>query len=165
MKFWLIIARVSFAFIRGQARLTTCPSLCLERNEFVFCISAGIDDDQLVKDVEEKLPSLPIAYWTKHKAIQAQANSKNAKQCAKYPSIFDLHFNNIYWQTLQTTNGTFQLFGAYYDIRKNSKIGPAVRILGMIDRINPTVKTFCQFWFDGQKEPFIVKTFEYKYMW
>lgn len=58
-----------------------------------------------------------------------------------------------------------QLFGAYYDVRKNSKIGPAVRILGMIDRINPTVKTFCQFWFDGQKEPFIVKTFEYKYMW
>lgn len=103
-----------------------------------------------MKDVEEKLPSLPIAYWTKHKAIQAQANSKT-KQCAKYPSIFDLHFNNIYWQvrhqtmdlaqflevinnrfwqTLQTTNGTFQLFGAYYDVRKNSKIGPAVRILG-----------------------------------
>lgn len=132
---------------------------------FYFKLSTGIDDDQLVKDVEEKLPSLPIAYWTKHKAIQAQANSKNSKQCAKYPSIFDLQFNNIYWQTLQTTNGTFQLFGAYYDVRKNSKIGPAVRILGMIDRINPTVKTFCQFWFDGQKEPFIVKTFEYKYMW
>lgn len=152
-----------------------------------FQLSTGIDDDQLVRDVEEKLPSLPIAYWTKHKAIQAQANSKNSKQCAKYPSIFDLHFNNIYWQTLQTSNGTFQLFGAYYDVRKNSKIGPAgktkhrftlastsltipfdhdsVRILGMIDRINPTVKTFCQFWFDGQKEPFIVKTFEYKYMW
>lgn len=160
----------------------------------------GIDDDQLVKDVEEKLPSLPIAYWTKHKAIQAQANSKNTKQCAKYPSIFDLHFNNIYWQTLQTSNGTFQLFGgspnsskkklwsyfdnffslAYFDNRKNSKIGPSVstlvfskvseitnlfqqlRILGMIDRLNPTVKTFCQLWFDGQKEPFIVKTFEYK---
>jgi len=118
-----------------------------------------------VKDVEEKLPSLPIAYWTKHKAIQAQANNKNSKQCAKYPSIFDLQFSNIYWQTLQTTNGTFQLFGAYYDIRKNSKIGPAVRILGMIDRINPSVKTYCQFWFDGQKDPTIVKTFEYKYIW
>lgn len=61
--------------------------------------------------------------------------------------------------------GTFQLFGAYYDIRKNSRIGPAVRILGMIDRIQPKVQTYCQFWFDGQMEPFIVKTFEYKYIW
>lgn len=59
--------------------------------------AAGVDDEQLVKDVEEKIPSLPIAYWTKHKAIQAQANSKT-KQCAKYPSIFDLQFNNMYWQ-------------------------------------------------------------------
>jgi hypothetical protein len=126
----------------------------------------GIDDEQLVKDVEEKLPSLPIAYWTKHKSLQVQAaNNKNSKQCAKYPSIFDLHFSNTYWQTLQTTNGTFQLFGAYYDIRKSSRIGPAVRILGMIDRIAPTVKTYCQFWFDGQKDPIIVKTFEYKYIW
>lgn len=44
-------------------------------------------------------------------------------------------------------------------------IGPAVRILGMIDRIQPNVKTYCHFWFDGQKEPHIVKTFEYKYIW
>lgn len=132
---------------------------------FALISVVGIDDEQLVKDVEEKLPSLPIGYWTKHKAIQAQANSKNSKQCAKYPSIFDLQFSNIYWQTLETSNGTFQLFGAYYDIRKSSRIGPAVRILGMIDRINPTVKTFCQFWFDGQKDPIIVKTFEYKYIW
>lgn len=35
----------------------------------------------------------------------------------------------------------------------------------MIDRIEPKVKTYCQFWFDGQKEPHIVKTFEYKYIW
>ncbi|XP_062713350.1 uncharacterized protein LOC134290268 [Aedes albopictus] len=119
-----------------------------------------IDDEQLVRDVESRIPSLPIAYWSKHKnAVQKKA------ACAKYPSIFELEFNNIYWQTLRSSNGTFQLFGAYYDIRKRSRIGPAVRILGMIDRIEPKVKTFCQLWFDGQKEPFIVKTFEYKYIW
>lgn len=143
-----------------------CLHSCTFITKFtLFLVSAsGIDDEQLVKDVEEKLPSLPLAYWTKHKQVQAQANSKN-KQCATYPSIFDIQFSNTYWQTLQTTNGTFQLFGAYYDIRKSSRIGPAVRILGMIDRIAPTVKTFCQFWFDGQKDPIIVKTFEYKYIW
>lgn len=57
------------------------------------------------------------------------------------------------------------MFGAYYDIRQFSKIGPAVRILGMIDRIEPTVKTYCQFWFEGEKEPAFVKTLEYKYIW
>lgn len=66
---------------------------------------------------------------------------------------------------MYTSNGTFQLFGAYYDNRKSSPNGPAVRILGMIDRIEPTVKTFCQFWFDSQKEPFIVETYEYSYIW
>ncbi|XP_050069299.1 uncharacterized protein LOC126557535 [Anopheles maculipalpis] len=121
---------------------------------------AVIDDEQLVRDVESRLPSLPIAYWSKHKNVVQKKAS-----CARYPSIFELEFNNIYWQTLRSSNGTFQLFGAYYDIRKRSRIGPAVRILGMIDRIEPREKTFCQLWFDGQKEPFIVKTFEYKYIW
>lgn len=122
---------------------------------------SGIDDDELVRDVESRFPSLPIAYWSKQKNVPP----KKSSTCAKFPSIFELEFNNIYWQTLHTTNGTFQLFGAYYDIRKASRIGPSVRILGMIDRIEPKVKTYCQFWFDGQKEPFIVKSFEYKYIW
>lgn len=115
-----------------------------------------------MRDVENRIPSLPIAYWSKYKNFSAK---KATTGCAKYPSIFDLEFNNIYWQTLRSSNGTFQLFGAYYDVRKFSRIGPAIRILGMIDRIEPKVKTFCQLWFDGQKEPFIVKTFEYKYIW
>jgi len=126
---------------------------------------SGIDDEQLVRDVESRLPSLPLAYWSKFSKINGQNKKTATPQCGRYPSIFELEFNNIYWQTLRTTNGTFQLFGAYYDNRKKSRIGPAVRILGMIDRIEPKVKTFCQLWFDGIKDPVIVKTFEYKYMW
>lgn len=95
----------------------------------IFHISA-MDDEQLVRDVESRIPSLPIAYWSKNKNFLQQKSST----CAKYPSIFELEFNNIYWQTMRTSNGTFQLFGAYYDIRKNSLLGPSVRILGMIDR-------------------------------
>lgn len=123
-----------------------------------------MDDDQLVQDVESRLPSLPIAYWNKHKNA-APPKGEAANKCAKYPSIFELEFNNIYWQTLRSSNGTFQLFGAYYDVRQKSRIGPAVRILGMIDRIEPKVKSYCQLWFDGEQEPAVVKTFEYKYIW
>ena len=42
--------------------------------------------------------------------------SKNSS-CAKYPSVYDIHFNNIYWQQTDTSNGTFFLYGAYLDVR------------------------------------------------
>ena len=34
------------------------------------------------------------------------------------------------------------------DRRKQNRLGPTVRILGMINRIEPKVKTFCQIWYD-----------------
>ncbi|KAH8289253.1 uncharacterized protein [Drosophila kikkawai] len=143
------------------AETTSTTTDHFDPSEILVDNRTAMDDDQLVRDVESRIPSLPIAYWSKNKNFLQQKSST----CAKYPSIFELEFNNIYWQTLRTSNGTFQLFGAYYDIRRTSLLGPTVRILGMIDRIEPKVKTYCQFWFDGQKEPFIVKTFEYKYIW
>ena len=35
----------------------------------------------------------------------------------------------------------------------------------MINRLEPTVKTYCQFWFNGTREPIISKVLEYKYIW
>ncbi|XP_043482475.1 uncharacterized protein LOC122511359 isoform X1 [Leptopilina heterotoma] len=129
-------------------------------------------EDELIQDIEDRLPSLPVAYWNKNsKFLTSQSSSKAAKTTnksacvAKYPSIYDLEFNNIYWQSLRTSNGTFQLFGAYYDVRKLSKIGPAIRMVGMIDRIAPTIKTYCQLWYDGEREPKVVEILEYKYIW
>lgn len=139
-------------------------------------------EDEMIQDIENKLPSLPLAYWFKsYKFMNEQKSTKghngngkssgagNESSCAsgspKFPAIFDLEFNNIYWQTLRSSNGTFQLFGAYYDNRKLSRIGPAIRIVGMIDRIEPTVKTHCQMWYEGEKEPRVVEILEYKYIW
>ncbi|XP_012288579.1 uncharacterized protein LOC105704158 [Orussus abietinus] len=119
-------------------------------------------EEELVAEIESRLPSLPLAYWNRNRN---KAMFKGNDSCARYPSIFDLEFNNVYWQSVRTSNGTFQLFGAYYDRRKLSRIGPAVRIVGMIDRIEPRVKTYCQMWFDGDKEPRIVPVLEYKYIW
>lgn len=123
--------------------------------------SPSLSEDKLVEDIQKRMPSLPIAYWNKNKNKPMGFNNT----CARFPSMFDLEFNNIYWQTLRTSNGTFQLFGAYLDARQNNRLGPTVRILGMIDRIEPTVVTYCQFWFEGKKEPVIAKSFEYKYIW
>lgn len=117
----------------------------------------------MVKDIELRQPSLPISYWNKYKNVTQNWGYTN--KCGKYPSIFHLEFNNVYWQTLRTSNGTFQLFGAYYDIRNATKRGPVVRLVGVIDRTDPAMKTFCQLWFDGELEPVVAPTFEYKLIW
>lgn len=121
-------------------------------------------EDILAVEAAKRLPSLPIAYWEKHKGKQPVKFYKN-KTCAAFPTIYDLEFDNVYWQTLRSSNGTFHFYGAYYDVRPTSLLGPAVRILAMINRIEPTIVTYCQLWFDNQNEPVIVKTLEYKYIW
>ncbi|XP_023312767.1 uncharacterized protein LOC111692870 [Anoplophora glabripennis] len=123
--------------------------------------SPSLSEDNLIEDIQKRMPNLPIVYWNKNKNKPMGLNNT----CARFPSMFDLEFNNLYWQTLRTSNGTFQLYGAYLDKRANNRLGPTVRILGMIDRIEPTVVTYCQFWFDGKKDPVIGKSFEYKYIW
>lgn len=120
--------------------------------------------DSMAEEIAVRLPSLPIAYWEKNKNKQSQKFFKN-KTCAAFPTIYDLEFDNIYWQNLKTSNGSFHFFGAYYDVRPMNQLGPTVRILSMIDRIEPSVVTHCQFWFENQNEPVIVKSFEYKYIW
>ncbi|XP_044739083.1 uncharacterized protein LOC123300562 [Chrysoperla carnea] len=140
--------------------LTSTTENILDLTPFVDN-SPGMSEDRILEEVEKRLPSLPIVYWNKNKNYAMRLN----KTCARMPSIYELEFNNIYWQSLQTSNGSFHFYGAYYDIRKNSRIGPTIRILGMINRIEPTVKTFCQIWFENLKEPAIVKTWEYKYIW
>lgn len=123
--------------------------------------SPTLSEDMLLQEVQNRMPSLPIVYWNKYKNKPMYINAT----CAKFPSVFELEFNNIYWQTLRTSNGTFQLYGAYYDVRKQNRMGATIRILGMINRIEPIIATHCQIWYDGKKNPLIVKTFEYKYIW
>lgn len=121
------------------------------------------DEAELLADAERRMPSLPLLYWNKNKDNKKKF-FKN-KDCAPFPSIYDVQFDNVYWQTLRTSNGTFHLYGAYYDVRKASLLGPAVRILAVHDRIQPTLTTHCQLWFEDENEPVIVKNLEYKYIW
>lgn len=70
-----------------------------------------------------------------------------------------------YWQTFRSSNGTFYLYGAYHDNRPGVQHGPIIRLLGMIDRIEPTVKTHCLLWYDAAKDPVVTPVVEYKYVW
>ena len=123
--------------------------------------SPKLSEADLVQKLQPQMPNLPIVYWQENKKKKAAKNVS----CSKYPDIYDLHFNNQYWQETVTSNGTFLLYGAYLDVRSKNRLGPTVRILGMINRLEPKVKTFCQLWFPDSKEPVISKVLEYKYIW
>lgn len=164
----------SFSNSGGSSLLTTLTTMSNNPTRNPLELEPLLDkrpaktEEELIEEIEQRIPSLPLAYWNKNsKYSGSQTKARGNYSCSnlKYPSIYDIEFNNVYWQTMQTSNGTFQLFGAYYDRRKLSRIGPAVRIVGMIDRIEPIVKTHCQLWYDGQREPVIVETLEYKYIW
>jgi len=123
--------------------------------------SPKLSEAELASQLQPHMPNLPIVYWQENKNKKLNKNNT----CAKFPSIYDLHFNNIYWQVTETSNGTFYLYGAYLDVRPKNRLGPTVRILGMINRLEPKVKTYCQLWFNSSKEPVFSKVLEYKYIW
>ena len=123
--------------------------------------SPKLSEAELVKKLQPQMPNLPIVYWQENKKKKAAKNVT----CTKYPDIYDLHFNNQYWQETETSNGTFLLYGAYLDVRSKNRLDPTVCILDMINRLEPKVKTFCQLWFSDSSEPVISKVLEYRYIW
>lgn len=164
----------SFSNSGGSSLLTTLTTISNNSTRNPLDLEPLLDkrpaktEEELIQEIEQRLPSLPLSYWnknSKYSGNQGKIKGNNSCSNLKYPSIYDIEFNNVYWQTMRTSNGTFQLFGAFYDHRKLSRIGPAIRIVGMIDRIEPIVKTHCQLWYDGEREPKIVETLEYKYIW
>ena len=96
--------------------------------------SPKLSETERASKLQGKMPNLPLVYWQEHKNKNMRLNSS----CAKFPNIFDLHFNNRYWQEVETSDGKFLLYAAYLDDRASS--GPIIRVLGMINRIEPKVK-------------------------
>ena len=69
------------------------------------------------------MPNLPIVYWQQNKKKKVP---KNSTGCTKFPDIYDIHFNNKYWQVLESSNGSFYLYGAYL-VELETKVHPKVR--------------------------------------
>ena len=68
--------------------------------------SPKLSEADLVKKMQPQMPNLPIVYWQENKKKKANKNAS----CTKYPDIYDLHFNNKYWQVTETSNGTYHLY-------------------------------------------------------
>ena len=115
--------------------------------------TSSLKEHDLVERLEPQLPNLPLHYWQENKERKMQINDS----CAPFPDIYDLRFNK-YWQVMESSNGSYHLYAAYLDIRELNLLGPTVRLLAMIDRMEPWyLETYCQLWFNETLEPLIVK--------
>lgn len=153
---WLFWYQIS----PGYSPLEKKSTITLPSAKEIFNIHTATPLD-VMREAEKTLNNLPVDFWNRNNMKVLKLN----KTCAKFPSIFDIQYHNVNWQTLNTKNGTFFLLSAFYDIRKQNYYSPTVRILGMIDRVKPTVKTVCQFWFENETKPAFGRIFEYKYIW
>lgn len=80
-------------------------------------------------------------------------------------SFKSIIIENKYWQVLETANGTFKMFTAYYDNREFYQNQPLIRIIAFINGVDPVVKTFCQLSYSDLDQPLMSEAFEYLLMW
>lgn len=122
---------------------------------------------RVVRRIEKEVSSLPMDFWGRHRLAENEKN-KVVSDCAVLPSVLDLEYSNEYWQRQRTSNGTFELFGAYLDNRKAIEGGDQfVRVLGMVDRmsVSDSVQMYCQLWYDNLESSYIVPLENYNYIW
>jgi hypothetical protein len=89
--------------------------------------------------------------------------SKHA--CGRFPLLVDLNVSDTFWQVTNTTNGTFYLYNAYFDDREGLQNVSIIRVLGLVNKIDPVVRTHCQLWFEGIREAVISEVHEYRLLW
>ena len=58
--------------------------------------SPALSEKEVLNSVRRDVPNLPVDYW---ETMRGKATQKN-KTCAKLPAVYDIKFNNIYWQVL-----------------------------------------------------------------
>lgn len=75
----------------------------------MYFSSAEENETQMLDMLQTLLPNINIFYWQENKEIFSK--------CQKLPDIFDLKFNNKYWQVKETGDNTFFLYAAYFDSR------------------------------------------------
>ncbi|XP_064080897.1 uncharacterized protein LOC135197752 isoform X1 [Macrobrachium nipponense] len=123
--------------------------------------SPELSSDEMAALIEKKAPNLPARFWEKYSNRGLAKNST----CAKFPSLYKLKYVDTHWQELQTVDGPFYLFGAYFDNRTLVEHAPSVRIIGQIAKIKINTTLFCQLWFEEHKEPAFAPIYEHRYLW
>lgn len=100
----------------------------------------------------------------KSEKSQSEANNEESLvKCGRFPEEKDIFVDNLIWQVLETPRGFVKLLNAYLDMRFNMTL---VRVNVNSYNLNITVDAlFCQFWFEDDTGPYVVKATEYILMW
>ncbi|KAK4872700.1 hypothetical protein RN001_014729 [Aquatica leii] len=130
-------------------------------NVLIIDVNNDISSMTEYKLAQKHCPNFPLEYWQNNTKKQLQLN----ETCAKFPSLFNIEFQNIYWQNLRSTYGHYQLFAAYLDTRPANPHGLTVRISAMVNQIEPIRLMYCQIWFTNSQQPVIVQTLKYDLLW
>lgn len=123
--------------------------------------SVPLSDQEVLESLVNSSSNLPLESWAR--VWNKKSRPKSAPCRPEFPSLFELQYNNIYWQQLVSPNATFYLYGAYYDDRWRGGPLPMVRILAMVDRVTPP-PTMCFLWFDEFSTP-VVSPASFIYGW
>lgn len=88
-------------------------------------------------------------------------------KCGKVIKPWEIRLVKEFWQIFESSDGTFTMFNAYYDDREFYKTSnqSVVKIMAMVNRVNPTVKLHSQLWFDGLEEPVISEDCKFHVSW
>ena len=125
-------------------------------------------DLEKAEDIEGMVPNLPMVFWQTYNSIEVEDknnnNSQQMRECGEMPNILDIHYNNNYWQQMESGGGTFLLYSAFLDTRRSCSFCPMVRVLGMVNRVKPST-TFCQLWIEDRRAPVVSPVFENKLIW
>ncbi|GFU18553.1 glycosyltransferase family 92 protein [Nephila pilipes] len=123
---------------------------------------------EYVHTIDERVPANILNFLSKTSnfpLFNASSQISSRGVSSLYPSIYDLDFNNIYWQRSKISNAKFYLYSAYYDQREKVGKLPLVRIIGMVDKVKPPV-SFCHFWYTkGTTIQSLSSEATYTYMW
>ncbi|XP_037935490.1 uncharacterized protein LOC119669595 [Teleopsis dalmanni] len=118
--------------------------------------------EQMIEGVDQELPNLPFELYIQNKDKGYGINST----CAQYPNILHIKFHNNFYQEFENLNVTFELFGAYYDNRAAVPDHPVIRVLAMVNQTEEEFPiSYCQLWYEDQKEPIIVPITKYFPIW
>lgn len=83
----------------------------------------------------------------------------------KYPEDIDLNYNNIIWQEYRSNTLNVFLLRAYLDERARENNEISIRILSMIDRLEPNGSLICLIWFSDEEQNPINVQAQFFYIW
>lgn len=103
-----------------------------------------------------------LAIYLFNKTLVTVNSIGMSSKCGRYPKDSEVPIDNMMWQILRNPSGFLYLMNAYLDLRWNKTV--VVNAIGAGLKLTVD-KIFCQYWFEEQEQPIIVKALNLQSLW